>query len=251
MMFKIKRAVSLIMIGMLCVFTAACGPSEEKVMQAQQKYIELKQKHNQVVEAHSIVNSNVYDEQLLALRAKIDEVEAYNLNDMEDEEIDLLIEIMDSLIASYNEFQVVLTEAKTEEEASVIVTLPITVVNQTGKAISSLRLYEKDDAQESVNVLENLTPLENGQTIVGLVVHRDVDSTPWILEIICAEASEETKGAETEVITDKEIALELLVGDYQEDGKVLTLVYDEEAAMVVLAEEVAVSEETSENKTEE
>lgn len=251
MMFKIKRAVSLIMIGMLCVFTAACGPSEEKVMQAQQKYIELKQKHNQVVEAHSIVNSNVYDEQLLALRAKIDEVEAYNLNDMEDEEIDLLIEIMDSLIASYDEFQVVLTEAKTEEEASVIVTLPITVVNQTGKAISSLRLYEKDDVQESVNVLENLTPLENGQTIVGLVVHRDIDNTPWMLEIICTEASEETKGAETEVITDKEIALELLVGEYQEDGKVLTLVYDEEAATVVLAEEVEVSEETAENKTEE
>lgn len=212
-------------------------------MQAQQKYIELKQKHNQVVEAHSMVDSNVYDEQLFALRAKIDEVEAYNLNDMEDEEIDLLIEIMDSLIASYDEFQVVLTEEKAEEEAAVIVTLPVTVVNQTGKAVSSLRLYEKDAEQDQVNVLENLTPLENGQTLVGLVVHRDVDNTPWILELICAETSEDAKGTETESVAGEEIKLELPVGEYQEDGKVLTLVYDEEAATVILAEETVATEE--------
>lgn len=241
----------MIMICVLCMTMTACGPSEEKVAQAQQKYIELKEKHNEVVEAHSIVNDNSYDEQLLALRVKIDEVEAYNLNDMKDEEIDLLIELMDSLIASYDEYQDALTEVKAQEEAAVIVTLPITVVNNTGKAISSLMLYEQGEADTQVNVLENLTPLESGQTLTGLVIRRDVENTPWILAVTCAEASEADKNTEKEeAAAGKEIMLELPVGEYDESGKVLTLTYDEEANTVLLEEKTTDADATSGENTE-
>ena len=187
-----KRVLSLFIICALCISVTACGPSEEKVMQAQQKYTELKEKHNQVVEAHNQVSDNTYDEQLLALREKITEVEAYNLNDMEDEEIDLLIQIMDSLIASYDEFHVALTQVKEQEDAAIIVTIPVTVVNNTGKAISALKLYEQGDYDLQVNVLENLTPFGGGKSLRRLMIRREAESTTKVLSV---EREENTKTA--------------------------------------------------------
>lgn len=233
-----KRIFSLFIICAVCIFTAACGPSEEKVMQAQQKYTELKEKHNQVVEIHGNISDSTYDEQLLALRGKIDEVEAYNLNDMKDEEIDLLIQIMDSLIDSYDEFHTVLTDIKAKEEAAVIVTIPVTVVNNTGIAISSVKLHEQGDYHTQVNVLENMTSLESGQTLTGLMIQRDVDNTPWILTIECVQNAEETAGLKAE--------LQLSVEEYEESGETFILIYDEETEAIIIAAEAETTEETVE-----
>ena len=79
-----KKITSLFIICCLCVFVTACGPSEEKVAQAQQKYAQLAEIHNQVVEAHNNVDNNSLDEALTELREKITEVEGYNLAEMDD-----------------------------------------------------------------------------------------------------------------------------------------------------------------------
>lgn len=220
-----KGILFLIVIGILCCSVIACGPSEEKVTQAQQKYVELREKHNQVVEAHSSVSDNSFDEQLLALRDKIAEVEAYNLKEMKDEEIDLLIQIMDSLIASYDEFHAALTKVKEREDAAVIVKIPVTVINNTGKAISSLKLYQQEDFSLQVNVLENLTPLKDGQTLTGLMIQRNVKNTPWVLAV------EAEAGMEGELI--------LPVEEYTESGITLTLAYEEESGELILTQEEA------------
>lgn len=247
-----KRILSLIMICVFCFSVTACGPSEEKVLQAQQKYTELIEKHNQVVEAHNQVSDNAYDEQLLALREKITEVEAYNLNDMEDEEIDLLIQIMDSLIGTYDEFHVALTQVKEQEDAAIIVTIPVTVVNNTGKAISALKLYEQGNQELQVNVLQNLTPLEDGQTMTGLMIQRDAENTAWVLAIECTPGTDEAKsdnakkGAEEEKVQDGKTELILPVEEYTEEGIELNLAYDEELSTIVLSEPEEVIEEATE-----
>lgn len=230
-----KRIFYLVAVSVFCLLMTACGPSEEKVAEAQQKYTDLIKKHNQVVEAHGNVSDGSYDEQLLSLREKITEVEAYNLNDMEDEEIDLLIQIMDTLITSYDEYEAALVQVKEQEEAAVIVTIPVTIVNNTGKAISVLKLYEQGSEDSQVNVLENLTPLEAGQTLLGMMVRRDVENTPWILYVDCGQVSEETDDAgstDTESVK-KEIILP--VEEYEESGIELVLVYDEETQTITLA----------------
>lgn len=252
-----KRILSLIMICVFGFSVTACGPSEEKVLQAQQKYTELIEKHNQVVEAHNQVSDNAYDEQLLALREKITEVEAYNLNDMEDEEIDLLIQIMDSLIGTYDEFHVALTQVKEQEDAAIIVTIPVTVVNNTGKAISALKLYEQGNQELQVNVLQNLTPLEDGQTMTGLMIQRDAENTAWVLTVESGSGSEDVKSDDSQK-DDKEkdeksgnAELILPVEEYTEEGIELILVYDEESEAIVLAGPEEVSEEEAEDVAEE
>ena len=241
-----KRVFYFIAVCVCCLFMVACGPSEEKVAQAQQKYTDLIKKHNQVVEAHENVSDGSYDEQLLSLREKITEVEAYNLNDMEDEEIDLLIQIMDTLIKSYDEYEAALIQLKEQEEAAVIVTIPVTIVNDTGKAISVLKLYEQGSEDLQVNVLENLTPLEAGQNLLGMMIQRDVENTPWVLYVDSGQISEEEKSAEgTDDIESDKKEIILPVEEYTESGIELVLVYDEETQMITLA-----SEESEEDSNE-
>lgn len=224
----LKKIRTLFIICSLCLMVTACGPSEEKVLEAQKKYSQLIETNNKVVEAHNNVNDDSMYEQLVALQGKIADVEAYNLNDMQDEEIDMLIEIMDTLIASYEEFYTALQNVKVEEEAAVLIPIPITVINNSGKEIISVKLYQEDETGVPQNVLEGLTPLENGQTMTGLMIQRDVNNTPWLFVI------EETEGAKYEFV--------LPVETYDESGKLLTLVYDEEASAVILAEEPKESE---------
>lgn len=242
-MIKINKLLQVILTGVCCFSLVACGPSEEKVLQAQQKYVELTEKHNKVVEAHNAVSDNSYDEQLMELRAKIDEVEVYNLNDMEDEEIDLLIQIMDTLIASYNEFEAVLIDVKAKEDAEIIVTIPVTIENKTGKAISSLELYEQGNEKARINVLENLTPLESGQTLTGLMILRDAENTPWILNLKSAEVTDEKKAAKEDGAAELQAELKLPVEEYTESGKKLILAFDEEAQTIILTDPAEVSEE--------
>lgn len=217
----LKKFFSLLIICSLCVFATGCGPSEEKVAQAQQKYAQLAQIHNQVVEAHKNVEDNSLDEALTELREKITEVESYNLAEMDDEEIDILIQIMDTLISSYERHLNTLTNIKGEEEASVLVPIPVTLVNQTELSFTEIKLYESGDVGIHENLLSGIGEFAQGETLTGLTLHRDVDNTPWVLELMDGEG-----------IT---YQLELLAGEYNEEGVKLNLVYDAEQKIVSLA----------------
>lgn len=215
-----KRLLSIFMICGLCAMLTACGPSEEKVAEAQQKYTELVEIHNQVVEAHKNVEDNSLDEPLTELREKIKEVEEYNLTEMKDEEIEILIQIMDTLIEDYEEFLSTLTDIKGEEEAAVLTPISITVTNQTGFSFTGLKLYEAGDIGTHEDVLEGLGEFASGETLTGLIVQRNVDHTPWVLEL------KDANGAEYEI--------SLSVEEYEEEEVKLTLSYDSEGQKITL-----------------
>lgn len=209
-----KRSVFIFMICCICLFAAACGPSDEKIAQAQEKYSQLVEIHNQAVEAHKDVADDSLDESLTELQAQAAEVEGYNLAELKEEEIDMLIQIMDNLIASYEEHLEILSDIKDEEEAAALLPIPLTVINNTEFSFSVLKLYEKEDYDTHANVLEDMELLSPGQALAGLVISRDVDNTPWILEL------EDTNGIRYE--------LELLAGEYDEEGVSLELSYNAE-----------------------
>lgn len=215
-----KKLFSMFMICGLCVMLTACGPSDEKVTEAQQKYTELVEIHNQVVEAHKNVEDNSLDEPLTALREKIEEVEEYNLTEMKDEEIDILIQIMDTLIEDYEEFLTTLTNIKGEEEAAVLIPISITVTNQTDFSFTELKLYEAGDMSTHEDVLTGLGDFASGETLTGLVVQCDADHTPWVLEL------KDANGVAYE--------FSLPVEEYSEEGVKLTLSYDPEGKEIIL-----------------
>ena len=185
-----KRICFLAIAVVSSLMLTACGPSEKKVGEAQEKYVQLIEKHNQVVEIHKNVDDASFDGALLELKGKVAEVEAYNLADMHDDEIDLLIQIMDALIASYDGYLETLSEIKGQEEAAVRIPTAIALTNGTELSFTGLKLYEQGDSAIHVDVLENLEPLLPGQSLTGLLVQRDVDNTPWVLALTDSEGRE-------------------------------------------------------------
>lgn len=212
-----RKLLSILIFSLLLCFTlTACGgPSDEKIAQAQEAYTQLVQIHNQAVDAHKQISDNSLDDELVALSNKVAQIEEFNLSEMEDTDIDVLIESMDSILSSYQEYLQTIEEIKGQEEAAVLVSIPLTLMNSTGQTIQKLFLYEQNDTSAKSDVLEGTAGFGQGQSLTGLVMLRDVSNTPWILEI------ENSEGITYEI--------ELPVKDYDENGISLTLIYDSES----------------------
>lgn len=209
-----KKIISLLIVCCISISLIACGPSDEKIQEAQSKYTQLVEIHNQAVEVHKEISDSSLDESLVKLREQIDEVEDYNLQKMSDEEIDTLIQIMDVLITSYNEQLATINDIKDKEDAAVLIPISMTIANDTGLSFHMLKLYEKDDIGMHKNILEEMESLAPGQTVIGLVIQRDVDNTPWILELT------DSDGTTYEI--------ELPVAEYGEEGVKASLKYSTE-----------------------
>lgn len=196
-----------------CTFLTGCGPAEEKIAEAQNKYTELVDIHNQVAEAHKEITDDSLDSDLMTLYGKLEQMDDFNLNEMKDEEIDTLIASMDTLITSYQDYLSSIAQIKADEEASVIVTIPMTLSNDSGLTFSKLLLYEKGDTSLK-NILDEEAPFVTGAHLTGLFIYRDVTDTPWILEI------EDSEGNSYD--------FELPVETYTEEGFSLAFTYDSE-----------------------
>lgn len=210
-----KRGTLLLLAGMLCLALTACGPSEEKITQAQQKYAELTQIHNTVVDAHKDISDNSLDETLSDLKEKVDTVRNYNLQEMNDEEIDLLIQTMDALIASYDNYLEVLGEMKAAEIAAVLTPIPVTLSNNTELSFVSLSLYEENSPGLQSDVLDGLTDFAPGQSLTGLMIYRDAALTPWVLKLTGEDGTV--------------LEFSLPAADYSEAGITLILSFDAES----------------------
>jgi hypothetical protein len=204
-----KKWIFVLCICSLCLWGTACGPSEEKLEEAKQTYSQLAAIHNQVVEAHKNIEDDSMDETLTQIREEMAEVENCNLADMKDEEIDSLIAEMNELIGSYESALETISGIKEEEDAAVLVPIPVTVINNSTLTFTVLKLYEKGDYDTHVNILEGMNPLEKGKTLAGLVIQRDVDNTPWILALQDAEGGEYETELPTEEYTTKGVSLKI------------------------------------------
>lgn len=223
---------------LLCFCITACAPSEEKLAQVQQKYSDLKAAHNEVVEAHKLVADASLDETLISLQEEVTAFEAHNLYEMEEEELDALMTSMDEIIASYAEYETQLAEIKAAEEAAVLVTIPVTLFNETDFTFHSLSLYEQGAIGTQGNAIEELSGMTPSQIVTGLFIYRDVDDTPWLLTLTDSE------GVEWE--------LPISVEGYTEEGVSLYLDYDSENAAMMVKEtsKYAVETETATDSTE-
>lgn len=206
----------------LCFLLTGCGgPSDEKIAQAQETYTHLIETHNQVVDAHKHISDNSLDDQLSALADKITKLEEFNLSEMKDADIDVLIENMNSMIASYEEHLKTIEKIKRAEDAAVLVPIPLTFTNATDQTFQKLFLYEKNDSSHKFDVLEGTSGFNPGQALTGIVISRDVSDTPWILEL------ENSDGSVSEI--------ELSVKDFSEDGESLTITCEPETNHVIVS----------------
>lgn len=222
--FSIKKnlyslLLSCVMTAFALLLTACGGPSAEKIAQAQDTYSNLVAIHNRVVSAHRQIEDDSLDEKLVALGEKITQVNTYNLNDMSDEEIDMLIDTMDSIIDTYEEYLTAINDIRDTENAAILTPINVSLVNDTNLTFAGLSLHQKGTI-ENVDLLETLSGFMPAQRMAGLVIYRDVQNTPWVLELVSEDGSL--------------YELNLSVKDYSEDGCVLTLTYDSEKDAILI-----------------
>lgn len=222
--FSIKKnlyslLLSCVMAAFALLLTACGGPSAEKIAQAQDTYSNLVAIHNRVVSAHRQIEDDSLDEKLVALGEKITQVNTYNLNDMNDEEIDMLIDTMDSIIDTYEEYLTAINDIRNTENAAILTPINISLINDTNLTFVGLSLHQKGSIQNA-DLLETLSGFMPAQRMAGLVIYRDVQNTPWVLELVSEDGSL--------------YELNLSVKDYSEDGCVLTLTYDSEKDAILI-----------------
>ncbi len=222
--FSIKKnlyslLLSCVMAASTLLLTACGGPSAEKIAQAQDTYSNLVAIHNRVVSAHRQIEDDSLDEKLVALGEKITQVNTYNLNDMNDEEIDMLIDTMDSIIDTYEEYLTAINDIRNTENAAILTPINISLINDTNLTFVGLSLHQKGSIQNA-DLLETLSGFMPAQRMAGLVIYRDVQNTPWVLELVSEDGSL--------------YELNLSVKDYSEDGCVLTLTYDSEKDAILI-----------------
>lgn len=216
-----KQSVSIfcILFSICCLLLTACGgPSKEKIAEAQDTYARLVNIHNQAVLAHKQIQNNSLDDKLVALADKITQINTYHLNDMNDEEIDMLIETMDTIIKTYQEYLDAINQIKTTEDAAVVTPISISLINNTSITFTNLSLYQKGTLHGE-DLLASLSGFGPTQRLTGLVIYRDTSNTPWIMEIKAQDGTA--------------YSLELSVKDYSLDGCILTLTYDSEANQLI------------------
>lgn len=224
LIFSIKKnlcslLLSCVMTAFALLLTACGGPSAEKIAQAQDTYSNLVSIHNRVVSAHRQIEDDSLDEKLVVLGEKITQVNTYNLNDMNDEEIDMLIDTMDSIIDTYEEYLTAINDIRDTENAAILTPINISLINDTNLTFVGLSLHQKGTI-ENVDLLETLSGFMPAQRMAGLVIYRDVQNTPWVLELVSEDGSL--------------YELNLSVKDYSEDGCVLTLTYDSEKDAILI-----------------
>ena len=222
--FSIKKnlyslLLSCVMAASTLLLTACGGPSAEKIAQAQDTYSNLVAIHNRVVSAHRQIEDDSLDEKLVALGEKITQVNTYNLNDMSDEEIDMLIDTMDSIIDTVEEYLTAINDIRDTENAAILTPINISLINDMNLTFVGLSLHQKGTIQNA-DLLETLSGFMPAQRMAGLVIYRDVQNTPWVLELVSEDGSL--------------YELNLSVKDYSEDGCVLTLTYDSEKDAILI-----------------
>ena len=204
----------LILCALLSVMLTGCGPSEEKIAQAQELYAQLADLHNQVVEAHKGISDDSLDQNLIALSEKVAQIKQYDLNEFKDEQIDQLMESMHSIMDSYEKYLETINQIKAQEAAAVLTSIPVTLSNNTEFIFQTLQLYSLNEPSQNSNVLEDISYFAPGETITGLMIYRDVSSTPWNLVLENADGTS--------------YVLELPVKEYDESGISLSITYDSE-----------------------
>ena len=153
------------------------------------------------------------DEKLVALSGKIEQINTYHLNDMNDEEVDMLIETMNTLIGTYQEYLDAIHQIKSSEDAAVLTPIPLSLINGTSLTFTGLSFYQKDSSGND-DLLESLSGFGPTQRLTGLVIYRDTQNTPWMLDLKTSDGTA--------------YSLELSVEELSTDGCILTLTYDSE-----------------------
>lgn len=178
-----KNITAGLLICLMTFLVAGCGANEEKIASAQEKYRNLVEFHNQIVEEHAAINDNSLDKELGNIENQMRELTDYNLYEMSDEELDMLMEVMDIIDESYTNYRKTISEIKYSEDAAYLRPIVFSLINNTDLVFTSLSIMPEGDNNTASDSLDMQEGFKRGQEILGLTIYADVNNSPWVMTL--------------------------------------------------------------------
>ena len=215
---KNKKKFIPILAAAMAFLLVACGPSEEKLAEAEKA-------RNLLVEAKQTAEDTYLDVSDTSLRASLDElagkeaeIEAIDFTKLNDKKIDELLPSITELTENYQNLGKELSETLTgetqiREEKAKHTGVDAYFINKTGMNISKVVLHDLSADTYSDNFLGDGVILQDGYTLMGVALDIYADSSDWEFVIT------------SDVGTEYTLSCESLKG-HELDGASIVLSYD-------------------------
>lgn len=186
-MKKTKLIISAL-ITILTMVLVACGPSDEKLSEAETARNLLIQAKASAEEVYLNITDSSMKDQLDALAEEEAKIEAMDFSKLSDKKIDEILPTINELTEKYQNVKTTLdgtyqAETSQKEEAAKNVGVGSYIINSTGMNITEIVLHDITRDTYSENLLGDGVTLEAGYTLMGISLEVYADSTEWEFQI--------------------------------------------------------------------
>ncbi|WP_026651383.1 hypothetical protein [Butyrivibrio proteoclasticus] len=185
---KKTKTIIASLIMFLTVVLVACGPSDEKLSEAETARNLLIQAKASAEEVYLDITDSSMKDQLDALAEEEAKIEAMDFTKLSDKKIDEILPTITELTEKYQSMKTTLdgtyqAETSQKEEAAKNVGLGSYIINSTGMNITEIILHDITRDTYSENILGDGVTLEAGYTLMGISLDVYSDSTEWEFQI--------------------------------------------------------------------
>ncbi|MCR5671352.1 MAG: hypothetical protein K6G10_10140 [Butyrivibrio sp.] len=219
---KIKKAgITLTAAAALAAILVACGPSDEKLAEAEEARTILLGAKEAAEETYLDITQSDEKARLDELGESLKTYEEMDFTKMRDKKIDEVLPAMKELTESYQQLGSSLSDvlkkenAERQEQAKNHRTETF-IINKTGLNLTEIRLHDITKDELSDNFLKEGSTLETGYTVMGTALMIREDSSEW--EFVVKD----------EAGTEHSLPCENLKGAWDK-GVSITLTYDSKA----------------------
>ncbi len=162
----------------------ACGPSDEKLVEAEEARSLLLGARNTAQETFLDITDSSKKAELDELAAQVAEIEAMDFTKLNDKKIDELLPSIKELTDKYQSLDSSLSEVlqkETEDKAEKAKHLKTNayIINKTGFDITEITLHDKSTDTYSDNYLGDGVVLKAGYSLMGIELDVYTDSSDW------------------------------------------------------------------------
>ncbi len=173
-----------IVTAILALLLVGCGPSEEKLAQAEEARTLLLQARDSAEETYLDITDSTNRQKLDELSGKVSEIEAIDFTKMNDKKIDELLPTVTEITDSYQNMgkemsEVLQVETEDREEKAKHKKVEVFFLNKTGHDLSKIVLHDKTRDVYSDNYLKDGVSLLNGYSLMGVTLDVYADSGEW------------------------------------------------------------------------
>ncbi len=179
-----KKKIIPLIAALMAVLLVACGPSDEKLAEAEEARNLLSQAKQTAEDTYLDVSDTSQRSILDSLSDKEAEIEQLDFTKMNDKKIDEILPSIAELTESYQnigkELSGVLTsETQIKEEKAKHKGLEVYFINKTGMNLSKIVLHDISENTYSDNCIGDGVVLQSGYTLMGVALDIYSDSSEW------------------------------------------------------------------------